>query len=355
MQKFSEVDHLEQVISSKVIVISHGCQATVDRYFTSRIATENLLWIDTSTVNWQSSLNRLKEFQLQGACCLFVRKLPRAVLQYFLKLGIRKAIWFLDDDIPTMMQDISLPLPYRLKHTIWLYSNQRLLEKICNRLLVSTSHLANKYLTGNIFLPPALAEKNELALVRSVPDSVAGYDISGTSALQHSQEACIFYHGSASHKIDHQFMAKVFPILLDKQPTVKIQVIADKRIRKLYPLLPQIDFVQPMVWHAYLDFIKSESLDIGLAPQMDSLFNRSRSHNKLIDFCLSQAIGVFSPGFSFADDIKRAEAGVVCENQPLLWAKAIEEILQSEDFENRKQQTVFNAIHLCKELQQCPK
>ena len=133
----------------------------------------------------------------------------------------------------------------------------------------------------------------------------------------------VFYHGSASHGAEAHWLRPVLEEVLTRDETVSFEIIGGRRVHRLYRGLPRVTVVHPMGWSAYQAFIKTGLRDIGLAPQLDSPFNRARSYTKFFDITQSGAVGIYSAGSANADVVAHEKEGLVIELEPRRWADAI--------------------------------
>ncbi|WP_172806913.1 hypothetical protein [Endozoicomonas arenosclerae] len=139
-----------------------------------------------------------------------------------------------------------------------------------------------------------------------------------------------FYHGSSSHKEDWNFVLKVIRQVQNRNSNTWFELIGDHSLYKAARGIPRVQVLHPMPWPDYLAMTSSRTMDIGLAPLMDTRFNQSRSHTKLLDICRQNAVGIYSPRFSFAELIQENNAGLIAENTVDSWVIAIEQLIGME-------------------------
>ena len=80
--------------------------------------------------------------------------------------------------------------------------------------------------------------------------------------------------------------------VLETSPHIEFEIIGDAKTRSLYKNLPRTTIIDPMSWTDYQLFIALPGRDIGLAPHLDSPFNRARSYTKLFDIERAGAIAM---------------------------------------------------------------
>ena len=94
----------------------------------------------------------------------------------------------------------------------------------------------------------------------------------------------IGWGGSIGHLRDLESIAPVLINWLQKHPLVQLQVMGDPRMAELFSALPapQFRFKQAGSLAHYLQWL--EQLDIGIAPLLDTAYNRCRSDVKFLEY-----------------------------------------------------------------------
>ena len=95
--------------------------------------------------------------------------------------------------------------------------------------------------------------------------------------------------------------------VLESSSEIEFEIVGDARTRKLYKNLPRTTIIDPMSWEAYQRFIAQPGRDIGLAPHLDTPFNRARSYTKLFDIERAGAIAVVADKGPWADATAQAD------------------------------------------------
>ncbi|MFQ1947710.1 hypothetical protein ACK35A_20000 [Aeromonas veronii] len=278
---------------------------TMDFYFRSRpamLAGFNEVDIDelndVSHPFWASQDDRV----------VLVRDVPIRLLRK-LKCGHarRHIIWFIDDDIPAVVDDMTLPSAYRKRLSSWFNQAYCILGQICNDIWVSTPYLAERYnLPSRSILPPRQIMGMEAVTVKC------------------------FYHGSASHTQEWDFVIKLIEKIQEKYEYVWFELIGDHSLYKRIRHVPRVTVLHPMSWANYQAHIASRKMDIGLAPLFCSPFNAARSHCKLLDIQRQGAIGIYSTGFPYSTEIKGMAAGIIAGDSLDSWLDAFERALHSD-------------------------
>jgi glycosyltransferase involved in cell wall biosynthesis len=235
-------------------------------------------------------------------------------------------VYLLDDDIPSAVGAMELPLMYALK-TAWRYARtRRLLERLCSEVWVSTPELAGRYPSAR----PKLWEPHYL-----------------DSPFSAERPVVYFYHGTWAHRQEIEWLVSVVRRVQESVPHACFEIMGTAQVRRLYRGIPRVRIVHPMPWTDYLAYAGTIQYHVGLAPCFDTFFNRARSHNKIFDITRLGAAGIYSNSVPYADKIVHGQTGLLCENSEDSWVAAITSLLQ--DVETRAAM-YQGAVQWCKNL-----
>jgi len=258
--------------------------------------------------NWGDSISPEK---LEQACVIIVRYLSDAWRHtiHTHRARIGQLVYFMDDDLGDWRASSDLSLRYRYKlychatrHWSWLIANHV-------DFWVSTEYLQNKY---SALKPQCLTPQ----------------------PLNPPLKRCrVFYHATASHRAEIDWLLPVMKQVLDQAPMVDFEIIGDRRTWQDYRHLPRTTVVHPMSWESYHSWIAQPGRDIGLAPFLPSPFNAARSYTKMFDIERAGARGIYSelgPWTNRLRDLSSitptelmAAKTVVLMMDPDLWVKTI--------------------------------
>lgn len=221
------------------------------------------------------SLDRLATLtELDDAIVVLVRYLSKPWRQLLTQhqTTLRKLIYFMDDDLFDWRSYQKQSFRYQFKlfrlatrHGKWISHN-------VNDLWVSTPYLANKYASIHavqIDPKPLESSKNYIR---------------------------VFYHGSASHKAEIDWLFPVVQEVLQKNDNVVFEIIGDESVNKCFKALNRVQVIHPMSWEMYQAFIKQPGRHIGLVPLLNNSFNHARSHTKVFDIRSAGAVGIYAEG-----------------------------------------------------------
>lgn len=210
--------------------------------------------------------------------------------------------FFLDDDLPAMLADRSLPLRYRYR--IWQRYARHVerLSALASQLWVATPALENRYREqGAKLLPPLYID----------------------SPAQGEPMIRYFYHGTAAHEAEQRFLAGVVREVQRRDSRMLFEIIGGHDTRKLFRGIERVVVLHPMDWPGYLAYSSATRQDIGLAPLFESAANAARSHSKVYDITRSGAVGIYSRRTPYADFIRDGEDGVLLPDDAGQWVETI--------------------------------
>lgn len=262
-------------------------------------------------------------------------------------IGI-KSVYFMDDDLLDWKALFGIPLPYAFRLWCKVTSKRKWILSSCFELWVSTPYLAKKYVDWNprLIRPVAsgpLLERNWLSSQDfedgpslqkpSFQSSSLSTTLSSLTDTTPSSSGLvrICYHGSWSHRDDMKWFA---PIICEVQrlcPEVHFEVIGGDRVARIFKKLPRITVLDTMPWPDYLSYTQNNRFDIGVAPLLDTLFNRGRGPIKFFDYARCGAVGVYSSGPAFESFVAYGVDGFVLKNDQQLWVDTLVKLVLSPE------------------------
>lgn len=251
--------------------------------------------------------------QLKGATIIFVRYIPaawKALVQRY-RSDIAAVYFFMDDDLFDWRATINMPLRYQWKILRYSRRHRAWLESLGAQLLVSTPYLQNKYAGWQPrLLPPQAPQPGEPPIE-------------------------LFYHGSASHGADLRWLRPVIEEVLARDERLVFEVIGNASVNRLFKGLPRVQVLHPMKWGGYRALIRRPGRAIGLAPLLDSPFNRARSHTKFFDITLAGAVGIYAHGDVYGGIVQHEQNGLLEPMDQNTWVEAILRLADDEKLRNR--------------------
>ncbi len=299
------------ILSKERVVILHDGNSSTLAYFHSAFRdifpTSTFVLEDTQKVDSIKFCN--------DDVIIIIRFISKA-LQSNLEMQIHKfshIIYFMDDDLLDPLALHDLPKTYRKKLLKKSAEQHRWITRYCDSVWVSTLYLEHKY------------SHLKALLVSSKPSN---------EMLERGQFVKIAYHGTSSHQEEKKWLYPIISKVLASCPNVVFEIFGEHDIYKLYRQLPRVSVLYPMTWENYLDYTKSHTVDIGLAPLLDSMFNHARGPVKYFDFVRMNAVGVYSNVSPYSDIIIHDINGLLISNSPSVWVDTIINLVN--DSEKRK-------------------
>lgn len=251
--------------------------------------------------------------QLDGATLVFVRYIPAAwrALVERCRDRVAAVYFFMDDDLFDWRAFSNMPLRYQFKILRYSRSRRNWLKSVGAQLLVSTPYLQRKYAQWQ---PQLLAPQ---------------------PLQQKPSPLTVFYHGSASHGADLRWLRPVVEEVLARDKNLAFEVIGDQSVNRLFKGLPRVHVLHPMKWGSYQALIRRPGRTIGLAPLLDSGFNRARAHTKFFDITLAGAVGVFAHGDVYGGIVRHEHNGLLVPMDQNTWVEAILRLAQDEALRGR--------------------
>jgi hypothetical protein len=290
----------------KAIVFTPGNIPTTDIYLRGRLEKRfngAVRYVDTMLVSPETV--GIEENTL----VVVVRHAPLRWLRWLNRKShqLASVALLMDDDMPMALRSPELPLQYAIK-TAWRYAmTKRFLGRLCSELWLSTPELAKRY-------PRAAVQVWEPGsfLLKSQPKNQDVY----------------FYHGTWAHQGEIKWLVPVVQKVQQAMPDVWFEIMGDSRVRDLFRGIPRVRVVHPMSWEDYLSYTETCNYQVGLAPCLDTVFNRGRSHNKVFEITRMGAAGIYSNGIPYAGKLIHRQTGLLCRNHPDVWAAAVIMLLQ---------------------------
>lgn len=243
---------------------------------------------------------------LQGAIVVFVRYLPKAWRSLIAKnrVTLLALYFFMDDDLLDFKAHTGMPLRYRWKLARLVTFQQSWLTQHRAELWVSTPYLRDKY---QAWSPVLMLPKPLDTQVESIK---------------------VFYHGSASHQAEIEWLHPIIKEVLQKNPHIVFEIVGGQAVYRQFKSLGRVQVVHPMSWQAYQAFIAQSDRAIGLVPLLPSPFNQARSFTKFFDITQAGAVGIYAKHSEVGLFATHDVDALVLDAQAVDWVNAILELAQ---------------------------
>lgn len=184
-----------------------------------------------------------------------------------------------------------------------------------DRVVVTSAYLAEKYRADNVnLLPPAsLWPKHPLDHFKD-PENIS-----------------ITFHATAIHQGDLASIAPALRRVHDMRSNVRLEIVTDGTVPGCLSRLRRCRIRTDMPWSTYKEFVRCSESHIGLAPLMDSPFNRGKSHIKLFDITAMGAAGIYSNRAPYADVVTNGVHGLLADDSVDSWIQTLIALIDNPD------------------------
>lgn len=228
---------------------------------------------------------------------------------------LSQVAYFMDDDLLRPKHWVGLPRAYVKK-----------LNKYCAAFIPDILTLSSEYW----FSTEELRQRYSFKTAQVISPRPLVGDAHGPSLLHPLGERGpiqMFYHGSATHQAEMEWLFPIIGALLKKCPDLHFELIGNHTINQKFRHLPRTRILHPLSWHNYISHCHTLHGHIGLAPILPSPFNGGRSHSKIYDIARCGAVGIYSTPSPYVDAIAHGEDGLLLKNDPDLWVETIHELV----------------------------
>ena len=308
----------------KIILLSDGARPTEDIYFLKSAVPFlkkhhdfQILRFNCNSAVMSSWMLRLPQFK--NAHLIIVRSIPSKSLSFLEqnRYGFSSITYIIDDDFSAALADdvqSTLPDVY-IQKISRLYQIQRRILALANTVVASCEFLRLKlsFAHDNVqLLPPSF--------LHNLPK------------LQHfhGDASQIVYPGTRAHSFD---LAMIIPALkqINAEPKnhrdISVSCMLGRHLPESLKGQPFIQNQPAMTWHQFFSLQKSRRFHIGLAPLMETSFNRGKSWNKLLDITAFGAVGVFSDRAPYKDIVRDGLNGLLVDDDSQSWEESLRRLL----------------------------
>lgn len=156
--------------------------------------------------------------------------------------------------------------------------------------------------------------------------------------IRNGQVRIGYFSGSITHNDDFNMIFPTILQILEENENVELYLIGELTIPKELLKFKKRILVKPFLdWHLLPDLLAS--VDIVLAPLLDTVFNRAKSENKWLEAALVKTITVASNCGAFKEMVVHGVTGILC-NDCNEWYKNLSELISNKD---KRTQIGYNA------------
>ncbi|MEZ2743022.1 hypothetical protein ACBP93_10365 [Paenalcaligenes hominis] len=257
---------------------------------------------------------------------VFIRYINKKWISYLKKFNVNHRphlVFFIDDDVFDYRMHIGLPWRYRYKLYYFASSYQKQLKKMGFALWVSTPWLQQKYQQWQPLLRP--------------PQNPYSHQKRGKDI--------VFYHGTASHEAEIEWLIPVFEAVLQENEKLNIELIGNKKVQQLFKDIAGVHVYHPMSWYSYRELISSPGRIIGLAPLLQTPFNQARSASKFFDITYAGAVGIYAKSHVYTNQVVHEQNGLLLPMNSEEWIEQILYLAENSALRVAMWQSAYESIN----------
>ena len=292
-----------------VLILQRGVNASTDYYLRPRLQGAAPFEI----LDLQSPPSRSLLLSSSGGEALLViicRYASAPWLEALEKARHRlsRVAFFMDDDLPAMMADPSLPMADRGKVARHFADHVEALGALSGEVWVSTQVLAERYAAARPIIVEPLPEADP-------PEPAAG-------PIQR-----VVYHGAGPHRGERRFVLEVARRLQKIAPEAIVEIAGDAAFRSSCRREANVSVTPLLPWPDYLARARRERAAVSLAPLEPTVVNAARSPIKAFDAARLGAAGIFADAPPFRGFIRDGVDGLIAPMDADAWAGLIADLL----------------------------
>lgn len=277
------------VNSERWLVLSDGARPTEDIYFLESVAPRlRSAGHDVGRLDargWRWRLARWVLSRQPGANLVLSRTLPAVALQWLERERARfgRIVYLIDDDLGAAAENETLPSGYRARMVSAAAQQARLLA-LADEVVACSVQLAARLRPrhGNVrvMTPPLISPLPELA-----------HFVNGPTGEQPWR---IGFHGTRAHRADLAHIAPALQAIQRQRCDTELEMMLGEHMPGLLADLPRTCCPAPLSWQKFRAYQARRRVHIGLAPLLDTPFNRGKSFIKFLDIAAMGGVGIYS-------------------------------------------------------------
>lgn len=225
---------------------------------------------------------------------------------------LARVAFFMDDDLPAVIADRSLPRAARGKAALHFGAQVEAMSRLASEVWVSTEALAERYSAQGARVLTPLPEADPPPPIRDAPPRVV-------------------YHGTDVHPRERLFVLEVARKVASLATGVSFEVTGDEALARAAADVTGFSVVPQLAWPDYLRRQAGAQAAISLAPLFASPVNDARAPVKAFDAVRLGAAGLFADARPYRDFVNHGDDGLVLPMEPELWARVIVELMADPD------------------------
>jgi len=305
------------------LLLSDGARPTEDIYFLESVAprlrSEGHFAGRLDVRGWRWWLARGVLSRQLGANLVLCRTLPKMALGWLEREreAFGRIVYLIDDDLSAAAEDTTLPPAYRQRMARAADQQPRLLA-LADEVVASSGLLAERLALrhGNVHVmtPP---------MISPLPD-LNHFD-RGPSAEQPWR---VGFHGTRAHLADLARITSSLLALQQERNDTELELMLGEHAPAELAALPRVDCPAPLPWDKFRAYQAQRRVHIGLAPLLDSPFNRGKSFIKFLDIAAMGGVGVYSNRYPYTEIVEDGVNGLLADDDPAEWRRCLAWLLE---------------------------
>ncbi|WP_240470593.1 glycosyltransferase family protein [Halomonas halocynthiae] len=314
------------VIRERWLLLSDGARPTEDIYFLESVAPLlRFKGADAGRLDvrgWRWRLARWVLIRQPAANLVLCRGLPEAALSWLEGYRERfgRLVYLIDDDLAAASADTTLPEAYRKRMAV-AASRQVRIMALADEVVacgdVLAEQLGKQHANVSLMTPPLISPLPELAHFDQPPASGAPWRIG--------------FYGTRAHLEDLEHIAPALVSLQSERDDGELELMLGEYAPPSLMQLPRTRCPAPLGWKKFRTYQACQRVHIGLAPLLETPFNRSKSFIKFLDIAAMGGVGVYSDRPPYNGIVEHGVNGLLAGDDPAEWLRCLNWLLEHPD------------------------
>ena len=287
-----------------ILVLQRGENASTDYYLRARLEQGALPYVIADLDADPEDCPLLQPGSSRALMAIFCRYGAESWLGALAarRERLSRVVFFMDDDLPAMMRDASLPRSARGKVALHYGAQVEALGRIASEAWVSTPVLAARYPDAHAAVLPPLPEADPPEPAPDPPRRAV-------------------YHGTDVHPQERRFVLELARRLAGTD--LAFEIAGGPQLARAAAALPQVSVTPQLPWPQYLRRQAGAQAALSLAPLLATPLNAARAPVKAFDAARLGAAGLYADCEPYRSFVRPGEDGVLLPPDPQAWAEAI--------------------------------
>ncbi|UBU47512.1 glycosyltransferase [Cobetia amphilecti] len=251
--------------------------------------------------------------RLAGANLLIVRSLGERWVRLLERHRERfgRIVYLIDDDLGAVTRTDGLPAAY-VARLSGLAMRQPALLALADEVVACcealVAQLGREHANVSLLTPPMLTPETELA------------DFTPS-------DWTIGYHGTRAHRDDIAHLAPALTPVMASHPQARLEIMMGRHVPESFCAIARLETPEALPWKAFQQYQATRRIQIGLAPLLETPFNRGKSWIKFLDITAMGGVGIYSRRAPYTDIVEHGVDGLLVGDDPADWQAALEQLL----------------------------